>query len=337
MLVLTPSCDTLHHTGQRATSQKRTSVFCHPSFAIRMTITKASFAHRQSQPPKFARSATPSCVRTVGCAPRRRWLRNVRGDRGVAGMTRGTASGGAGSGAGSGAGLMKVKIGGSRRRGGGTSTSTRERATMARVLRGEAKRARLGAADIVRARLQMTRRGRSDGDGGTGDILRGRGAGAPMKVTTSGVLVVGATLPPSGIARVPLMTKNITHGGIVVVGGALGVPVQMVLMMGIPTHGTNGAPIATAVRADTGIDHAHFRAHPIRRPAPRRYRMGWMPALGIGRLIRGSPVSPHRKRTVAAISLNASLNYAANSKGREERRRLKTHPGARPHVHTHPH
>src|SRR5260221_14367801 len=122
----------------------------------------------------------------------------------------------------------------------------------------------------------MTRRGRSDRNGGTGDMLRGRGAGAPMEVTTSGVLVVGATLPPNGIARVPLMTKDITHGGIVVVGGALGVPVQMqmVLMMGIPTHGTNGAPIATAVRGHTGTDHAPLSAHPIKRPPPRRVRVG---------------------------------------------------------------
>jgi hypothetical protein len=133
------------------------------------------------------------------------------------------------------------------------------------------------------------------------------------------------------------MTKNITQDGIVVLGGALGVPVQMVLTMMISTHGTNGALIATAVRADTGIDHAHFRAHPIRRPAPRRYRMGWVLAPGIGRLIRGSPVSLHRRRTAAAISLNASLSYAANSRGREERHRLKTHPGTRSHVHAHLH
>lgn len=225
MLILTPSCDTLHHADQRESFQRRTSVFCRLSFAIRTTITRASFARRQSQPPKFARSAKPSYVRTVGRGPRRRQLRNVRGDPGVAGMTRGTASGGGKSGAGSGAGLMKVKIGGSRRRGGATSTSTRESATMARVLRGKAKRARLGAADIARARLRMTRRGRNDGDGGGADILRGRGAGAPTEVSTSGVLVAGATPPPSGIARVPLMTKNITQDGIVVLGGALGVPV----------------------------------------------------------------------------------------------------------------
>jgi hypothetical protein len=110
----------------------------------------------------------------------------------------------------------------------------------------------------------------------------------------------------------------------------------MVLMMGIPMHGTNGAPIATAVRVDTGIDHAHLRAHPIRRPVPRRYRMGWVPAQEIGRLIRGFPVSPHRRRTATAISPNASLSYAENSKGREERHRLKSHPFARSHDRTHP-
>jgi hypothetical protein len=71
----------------------------------------------------------------------------------------------------------------------------------------------------------MTRRGRSDGAGRTGDILRGRGAGALMVVTTSGVLVAGGTPPPSAIARVPSMTKNITQSIIVVVGGTLGVPV----------------------------------------------------------------------------------------------------------------
>jgi len=298
-----------------------------------MTIIRASFALSKSQPPKFARSATPSYVQSVGHGPRRRWLRNVRGDRGVAGMTRGTASGGAGSGAVSGAGLMKVKIGGSRRRGGGTST-TKESATMARVLRGEAKRARLGAADIARARLRLMRRGRSDGGGGIGDMLRDRGA--PMEVT-SGVLVVGATLPPSDIARVPLMMKNTARGGIVIVGGALGVRVRTVLMMGIPAHGTNDAPIATAVHADTGIDHAHFRAHPIRRLAPRHYRMDWVLTPGIDRLIRGPPVNPHRRRTAPATLLNASLSYAANSKGREESHRLKSHLGAGAHVHAHPH
>jgi len=333
MLILTPPCDTLHHADQRATFQRRTSVFCRLSFAIRMTITRASFARSKSQPPKFARSATPSYVRTAGRGPRRRWLRNVRGDRGVAGMTRGTASGGAGSGAGSEADLMKVKIDGSRRRGGGMST-TRGSTAMARVLRGEAKRAHLSAADIARARLRMTRRGRNDDGGGIGDMLRDRGA--PMEVT-SGVLVARATLPPSDIAHVLLMTKNITHGDIVIVGGALGVQVQTVLMMGIPAHGTNDAPIATAAHADTGIDHAHFRAHPIRRLAPRHYRMGWVLTPGIDRLIRGPQVSPHRRRTAPVISLNASLNYAANSKGREESHRLKLHPAARAHVHAHPH
>ena len=73
----------------------------------------------------------------------------------------------------------------------------------------------------------------------------------------------GVKLPPSDIAHVPLMTKNITHGGIIVVGGALGVQVQTVLKMGIPAHGTDDAPITTAVCTDTDIDHAHFRAHPI--------------------------------------------------------------------------
>jgi hypothetical protein len=113
---------------------------------------------------------------------------------------------------------MKVRIGGSRRRGGGTPTA-RESAAVARVLRGEAKRAHLGAADIARARLRMTRRRRSGGGTGTGNMLRSRGAGAPMEVT-SRVLVAEATLPPSDIAHVPLMTKNITRVGIVVVGGA---------------------------------------------------------------------------------------------------------------------
>jgi len=59
------------------------------------------------------------------------------------------------------------------------------------------------------------------------------------------------------------MTKNITHGGIIIVGRALGVQVQIVLKMGIPTHGTDDAPIATVVCTDTDIDHTHFRAHPI--------------------------------------------------------------------------
>ena len=48
----------------------------------------------------------------------------------------------------------------------------------------------------------------------------------------------GVKLPPRNIAYVPLMMKNITHGGIVVVSGALGVQVQTVLKMGIPVHGT---------------------------------------------------------------------------------------------------
>lgn len=169
--MLTLSCDTLHHADQRPTFQRRTNGFCRLSFAIRMTITRPSFARRQSQPPKFARNARPSCVRSVGRGRRRRWLRNVRGDRGVTGMTRGTASGGAGSGAGSDADLMKVRIGGSRRRGGGTPTA-RESAAVARVLRGEAKRAHLGAADIARARLRMMRRRRSGGGTGTGNMLR---------------------------------------------------------------------------------------------------------------------------------------------------------------------
>jgi hypothetical protein len=228
---------------------------------------------------------------------------------------------------------MKVKIGGSRRRGGAMST-TRESATMARVLRGEAKKARLGAADIARARLRMTRRGRSDGGAGIGDILRDRGA--PMEIT-SGVLVAGGTLPPSDIAPVPLMTKNITHGGIVVVGGAPGVRVQTDLKMGIPAHGTNGAPIATVVRVDTDIEPAHLRTHPIRRLAPRRYRMGWVLTQGIGRLTLGPPVSPHRRRTALGTSLNDRLSNAATSKGKEKRHRLKSHPDASAHVHLHPH
>ena len=73
----------------------------------------------------------------------------------------------------------------------------------------------------------------------------------------------GVKLPPSDIAHVPLMMKNITHGGIVVVSGALGVQVQTILKMGIPTHGTDDAPIATAVCTDTNIDHAYFRAYLI--------------------------------------------------------------------------
>jgi len=59
------------------------------------------------------------------------------------------------------------------------------------------------------------------------------------------------------------MTKNITHGGIVIVGRALGVQVQTVLKMGIPTHGTDDAPIAMVVCTNTDINHAHFHAHPI--------------------------------------------------------------------------
>src|SRR5947208_2950489 len=108
-------------------------------------------------------------------------------------------------------------------------------------------------------------------------------------------------------------------------------------MMWIPARGTNDAPIATAVRANIGIDHAHIRAHPIRRLAPRRYQMGWVLPLGIDRLIRGPPVSPHRRRSAPTTSLNDSLNYAAKSKGREERHRLKSHPGTRTQVRAHPH
>ena len=73
----------------------------------------------------------------------------------------------------------------------------------------------------------------------------------------------GVKLPPSNIAYIPLMTKNITHGGIVVVSRALEVQVQTVLKMGIPAHGTDDAPIATAVCTDTNINHTHFRAHLI--------------------------------------------------------------------------
>ena len=99
------------------------NIFCHLSFATQMTITRASFTHRKSQLPKFAQSMTPSYMQTVRRGPRRQWLWNVCSNQSVARMTCRTMSGGPGSGAGSRASLMKVKIGGSRQRGGRMSTT----------------------------------------------------------------------------------------------------------------------------------------------------------------------------------------------------------------------
>ncbi len=308
--------------------QRRINGFYRPSFAIRMTTTKPSFVHRHSPPPKLAWNASPSCVRTVERGHRRRQLRNVRGDRCVGEMTHGTAIEGVGNGAGIHTGPTRAKVDGSRRRGDATSTM-RENGAIARALRsagcrGVTRRARRGAADTARARLRMTSRGISGDGPGDDNALRDRGARVPMEITSE-VLMAAATLPPSGIVHIPPVTRSMPHGG-TDGGGAPRVPVQVVLLMRIPTRGTNDAHIARTTRADAGADH--FRLHLIRRLAPRHCQRGWVLVLGIGHLAREPPVNFRRNRTALTTSRDASLSCGANSKGREGHR-LKSHPGVR--------
>jgi hypothetical protein len=327
-----------HRTDQRTTCPRRTSVFSRLSSAMWMTTTRASCARRRCRPRNFVQSARPSCVRNVGHERRRPQLRNVRGDRCVVGMTHGTvtaASAGARNGAGSGmCPMMRAKVDRSRRRGAGMSTMTeRESATMTPALREEA--ARQGAADTARAHLRTTRRtGRSDGGGGD-DILRGRGAEVPMELT-SGVLVAKATLRPSDIVHVPLMTGSIPRGSAIDDGGApgVGVPAQTVLMMRIPARRTNDVRIVAIAHADAGTDHVHLPPDLTRRLAQRRCQTDWVLVLVLESRGRGRPVSLHQRRT--AIPRDASRSCAENSKGREEHR-PKAHPGARAHVRTPPH
>jgi len=142
-----------------------------------MTTTRAYFARRLCPPPKFARSAMPSYVRTARRAHKRQWLRNVPDDRGVVVvvMTHGTASANARSGAGNGAAPMRAKTdGGRRRRSGGmmramTTTTTAAVALALRDGRGATRRGDCpGASDTALARLQ-TRRGRGRRGGGADD------------------------------------------------------------------------------------------------------------------------------------------------------------------------
>jgi hypothetical protein len=232
----------------------------------------------------------PNCVQTARRERGRRRLRNVHGDRGVAGVTLGTATATTGGGiaAGSGTGPTRVKVDGSRRKGGGT-TATRKSIATAPALRGgggTAGKVRPGATDTALAHPRTTKRGRSAVGGG--DARRDRGAGT-LVGTTSGALGVEVTQPPSGIAHVLPTTRAIAHGGIDCVG-APGAPVQVVLLMWIPARAVNDTQIAVTIRTEDGTDHAHFRAPLIRRLAPKRYQRAWM--LGISRLVaREHPVS----------------------------------------------
>jgi hypothetical protein len=141
------------------------------------------------------------------------------------------------------------------------------------------------------------------------DVLRDRGARAPME-RTGGVLMVR---PPSGIAHIPLTMKDTFHGGIDGRGIVPGAAAQTVLLlMRIIAHGINDAHITMTVRAGIGtddIDHAQSRALLIRHLAPKRCQRP-----GIEPLAREPPVSLWQ-RTTLAISLDANMSYAANSKG----------------------
>ena len=112
---------------------------------------------------------------------------------------------------------------------------------------------------------------------------------------------------------------------------------QAVLLMRSPARGViiTDTHITTTVRVDAGTDTDHARLRPplIRHLALRRCQKGWV--LGIVRLVRDLPVRLRRRRTELAISsLDASLNYVANSKGKEKNWHLrKPHPGVLAHVH----
>ena len=213
---------------------------------------------------------------------------------------------------------MRMRIGGSRRRGGGTPMA-RESAAVARVLRGEAKRAHPGAADIARARLSDDKekekrrrhphrrhvpKSRSTGpDGGNEQSSRG-----------------GGDLPSSDIAHIPLDEEHHSRRH----------------RRRRQSSSLDGSHHVDTCARDKRRTHRHggSRRHrhrprslsrtPDKASAPRRYRMGWVLPLGIDRLIRGSPVSLHWRRTTPTISLNDSLSYAAKSKGRKEPHRLKS-------------
>jgi hypothetical protein len=85
----------------------------------------------------------------------------------------------------------------------------------------------------------------------------------------------------------------------------------------MPVRGTNGTHINATPLANAGTDHAHTRGLQIKDPVPKRCLRGCV--LEIGRLAREPPVDLryHYQKTLHTISLNASLNYAANSKGKE--------------------
>jgi hypothetical protein len=138
------------------------------------------------------------------------------------------------------------------------------------------------------------------------DVLRDRGARVPVG-RRGGVLVVR---PPSGIAHIPLTMRDTLHGDIDGRGIVPGAAVQTGhLLMGIIA---NDAHITTTVRADIGTDdtdHARSRALLTRHLAPKRCQRP-----GIDRLARELPVSLSQ-RIALAISLDANMNYAANSRG----------------------
>jgi hypothetical protein len=142
-----------------------------------------------------------------------------------------------------------------------------------------------GAADTALALLRTMRRiGRSTIGGR--DVLRDRGAGAPM-VRASGVLVVQ---PPSDVGHIPLTMKDIIPGGTDGEGIVLGPAVQTIpLLMRIIARGINDALFTMTVRADIGADTDRARVLLIRHLAPKRCQTGWV--LEIDPLVREPPVS----------------------------------------------
>ena len=122
--------------------------------------------------------------------------------------------------------------------------------------------------------------------------------------------------PPSDVAHSPLTMEDTSQGSIDGIGVVPGAAVQMVLLlMRIIARGINDAHIAMTVRVDIDTDTDHARSRPllISHLAPKRCRRGWVP--GIDPPVRELPVSLRWQKIALAISLDAKLSYAANSKG----------------------